>query len=80
MIGAGLIGGMLAHAFSYRCGYSVRMIEKLPDVSTDEDWHDRSSCVSGSHRTMNAFEKFGLSKEFKEICNYYRRTSYNFPD
>lgn len=61
IIGGGPIGGLLAHVFATKHNFSVRVIERLPDLTDPTiDYEDRSGIISASYRASNIFYKYGL--------------------
>jgi len=67
IIGAGLCGSLLALRLGQR-GYTVKLIEKRPDLRKIEQDAGRSINLAFSDRGMKGMKMVGLGEEVKDIC------------
>ena len=67
IIGAGLCGSLLALRLGQR-GYTVKLIEKRPDLRKIEQDAGRSMNLAFSDRGMKGMKMVGLGEEVKDIC------------
>ena len=67
IIGAGLCGSLLALRLGQR-GYSVKLVEKRPDLRKVEQDAGRSINLAFSDRGLKAMRMVGLEDEVKELC------------
>lgn len=67
IIGAGLCGSLLALRLGQR-GYSVKLVEKRPDLRKVEQDAGRSINLAFSDRGMKAMRMVDLENEIKELC------------
>ncbi len=67
IIGAGLCGSLLALRLGQR-GYSVKLVEKRPDLRKVEQDAGRSINLAFSDRGMKAMRMVGLENEVKKLC------------
>lgn len=67
IIGSGLCGSLLALRLGQR-GYSVKLIEKRPDLRKVEQDAGRSINLAFSDRGLKAMRMVGLENEVKELC------------
>lgn len=71
IIGGGPIGGMMAHIFATKYNFSVRIIERYPNMTNSENTRhdDRSGGIHFSHKTNQIYDKFGLRKDINQLLN-----------
>ena len=67
IIGAGLCGSLLALRLGQR-GYTVKLVEKRPDLRKVEQDAGRSINLAFSDRGMKGMRMVGLGEEVKKLC------------